>query len=86
MSNFGHFQQKPVFAPIIKSHGQKMPKNNSKLDLEHFLVIFVDNGGKNRFLSKLPKNGHFPLNKVSKITNNQKNSKNRKCSEYMIFT
>ena len=29
-------------------------------------------GGKNRFLSKLPKNGHFLLNKVPKITNNKK--------------
>ena len=38
-------------------------KSCSKFDLElfvkHFLSICVDDGGKNGFLSKLPKNGHF---------------------------
>ena len=51
--------------------------------LEQIWSICVGDGGKNRFLSKLPKNGHFSLNKVSKFINNQKNSKIRKCSEYM---
>ena len=85
-SFFGQIWQKPVFAPIINTYGQKSSKNNSKLNLEPLLVICVDDGGKNRFLSKLPKNGHFLLNKVPKIINNPKIFKNKKCSEYVIST
>ena len=52
----GNFD-KILFLPLSSNHMDKIcSKNNSKLNLEHFLVIFVDNGGKNRFLSKLPKN------------------------------
>ena len=52
----GNFD-KILFLPPSSNHMDKIcSKNNSKLNLEHFLVIFVDNGGKNRFLSKLPKN------------------------------
>ena len=46
----------------------------------------VDCWGKNWFWSKLSKNGHFLLNEVLKITNNQKISKIRKCSQYITFT
>ena len=82
----GNFD-KNLFLPASSTH---ITKSGSKFNLElflwHLLSICVDDGSKNRFLSKLPKNGHFSLNKVPKIINNQKISKNRKCSEYMIFT
>ena len=82
----GNFD-KYLFLPPSSTQISKSGSNfNLKLFLEHFLSICVDDGGKNRYLSKLLKNGHFSQNKVSKIINNQKNSKNRKCSEYMIFT
>ena len=83
LSNF----DKNLFLPQSSTHMNKIcSKFNLELTLGHFLSICVDDWGKNRFLSKLPKNGHFSLNKVPKIINNQKNSKIRKCSEYMIFT
>ena len=82
----GNFDKSLFLLPSSTHMDKKCHKNNSKLNLEPLLVICVDDGGKNRFLSNLPKNGHFPLNKVSKITNIQKISKNRKWSEYMIFT
>ena len=62
------------------------PKFKSKLFSGQFLFICVDDLCKYWFWSKLPKNGHFSLNKVSKITNNQNFPKNTKCSKYMIFT
>ena len=52
----GNFD-KILFLPPSSNHMDKIcSKNNSKLNLEHFLVILVDDGGKKRFLSKLPKN------------------------------
>ena len=52
----GNFD-KNLFLPPSSNHmDKKCSKNNSKLNLEHFLVIFVDNGGKDTFLLKLTKN------------------------------
>ena len=62
------------------------PKFKSKLFSGQFLFICVDDQCKYWFWSKLPKNGHFSLNKVSNINNNQNFPKNTKCSKYMIFT
>ena len=68
----GNFD-KYLFLPPSSTQISKSGSNfNLKLFLEHVLSICVNNGGKNRYLSKLLKNGHFSLNKVSKITNNQK--------------
>ena len=68
----GNFD-KNLFLPASST---KITKSGSKFNLElflwHFLSICVDDGSKNRRLSKLPKNGHFSLNKVPKIINNQK--------------
>ena len=68
----GNFD-KYLFLPPSSTHmDKKCHENNSKLNLEPLLVICVDDGGKNTFLSKLPQNGHFLQNKVPKIRNNQK--------------
>ena len=49
----GNFD-KNLFLPSSSKHiDKKCSKNNSKLILEQLLVIFVDDGAKNRFLSKL---------------------------------
>ena len=69
---FGNFDKSLFLLPSSTNMDKKCHKNNSKLNLEPLLVICVDDGSKNRFLSKLPKNGHFSQNKVPKITNNQK--------------
>ena len=82
----GNFDKSLFLLLSSTNMDKKCSKNNFRLKLEPLLLICVDDGGKNRYLSKLPKNGYFSLNKVSKITNNQKISKNRKCSEYLIFT
>ena len=74
---------KYLFLPPSSTHmNKKCSKNNFKLKLEPLLLISVDDERKNRYLSKWPKNGYFSLNKVSKITNNQKVSKIRKCSQF----
>ena len=82
----GNFDKSLFLLPSSTQITKSGSKFNLKLFLEQIWSICVDDGGKNRFLSKLPKNGHFSLNKVSKIINNQKNSKIRKYSEYMVFT
>ena len=68
----GNFD-KNLFLPASSTQITKSGfKFNLELFLWHFLSICVDDGSKNRLLSKLPKNGHFSLNKVPKIINNQK--------------
>ena len=48
------------------------PKLNLKLIFEQLLFISINHLSKNRFLSKLSKNGRFLLNKVKKIISDQK--------------
>ena len=55
----GNFD-KNLFLPPSSNHmDKKCSENNSKSNLEPLLFICVDDGGKNKFFSKLPKNGHF---------------------------
>ena len=51
---------------------KRSSKFYKKLFSGDFVYICVDYWSKNWFLSKLPKNEHFLLHEVSKITNNQK--------------
>ena len=82
----GNFDKSLFLLPSSTQITKSGSKFNLELFLWHFLSIFVDNVSKNRLLSKLPKNGHFSLNKVPKIINNQKIVKNQKCSKYNILT
>ena len=58
----GNFD-KNLFSPQSPTRmNKKCSKNNSKLNFEPLLVICIEDGGKNRFLLKLPKNGYLLLN------------------------
>ena len=65
----GNFD-KNLFLPPSST---QITKSGSKFNLELFLELFCPYvlmmGAKTGFCQICPKNGHFPLNQVSKITN-----------------
>ena len=68
----GNFYQN-LFLPLSSTQMNKIwSKFNLELLSVHFWFMCVEDLGKNRFWSKLPKNGRFSLNKVPKIINNPK--------------
>ena len=63
---------KSLFLLLWLTHLNKnSPRLNAKLIFAHFLFTCVNHMSKNRFLSKLLKNGQFLVNKVNKITKDE---------------